>query len=130
MKITFKSLSIIFLYSVFFSCQKRKSEIHYIGLYTATVTSVSCENLKKATHKTDLILSEKENNELLKLFSQLKPIGNDVNINARLYGEVINENAERSDFCMNLGFIELNGKKYMVNDELREYILQLTKKKK
>ncbi|WP_185287649.1 hypothetical protein [Chryseobacterium lactis] len=125
-----KFLLIAFVCSVLFSCQKQKSEIHYIGLYTTTITSLSCADLKKATHKTDLTLSEKENNELMQLFSRLKLAANDVNIDARLYGSIINEKKENLNFCMNLGFIELNGKKYVVDDELREYILKLTERKK
>ncbi len=119
----------VFLCLILSGCQKPKSEIHYIGLYTSVITSLSCDNLKKATHKSNLILSEKENNELLTLFSHLTPTANDINIDARLYGFVWDEKNKRSDFCMNLGLIELNGKKYFVNDELRKYVLKLTKEK-
>jgi hypothetical protein len=127
MKTLSKLVLIISLFSILFSCQNQKSEIHYIGLYTTTITSLNCENLKKATHKKNLNLSGQQNEELLKMFSELKPVTKDVNIDVRLYGFIFNKEYKRLDFCMNIGFIEINNKKYFVSEKLKEYILKITK---
>lgn len=123
----FHNLSIILLL-VLFSCQNQKGEIQYIDIYITTVRSITCENLKKSTHKKKLLLSNTENKELSKMFSDLKPAESDWNIDARLYGIVYN-GAEKLNFCMSTTIIEINNKKYFVNDQLRDYIVKLTTKK-
>lgn len=127
MKFLYKLFLIIFSYSIFISCQKQQSEIHSIGFYTTTITSVSCEKLKKTSHKKSKILSDEENAKLLTLFSQLKPIESDVNLDARLYGNVYDKSKE-INFCMNIGIIEINGMKFYVSDDLKQYMLFLSKK--
>lgn len=127
MKFLLKLFLIIFSYSIFFSCQKQQAEIHYIGFYTTTITLVNCEKLKKSSHKKSKILSDEENTELLTLFSQLKPIENNTNLDARLYGCVY-DRSQKINFCMNIGIIEINGKKFHVSDKLKQYMLLLSKK--
>lgn len=123
----FHNLSIILLL-VLFSCQNQKGEIHYIDIYTTTVRSVTCENLMQSTHKKKLLLSNIENMELSKIFSNLKPAESGWNIDARIYG-IVYDRAKRLDFCMSTTIIEINNKKYFVNDQLRDYIIKLTTKK-
>jgi hypothetical protein len=67
-----------------------------------------------------------ENKELSILFSTLKPAEPDWNIDARLYGTVYSDD-NRLDFCMSTTIIEVNNKKYFVNDKLINYIVNLTR---
>ena len=114
---------------MFLSCQKQQAEIHSIGFYTTTITLVSCEKLKKASHKKSKVLLDEENAKLLILFSKLKPIESDTNLDARLYGYVYDK-SQKINFCMNIGIIEINGKKFNVSDELKQYMLLLSRKLK
>lgn len=123
----FYNLSIILLF-VLFGCQEQKSEIQYIDIYTTTIRSITCENLRKSTHKNQLSLSSMESKKLSKMFSDLKPAESDWNIDARLYG-IIYDKAKKLNFCMSTTIIEINNKKYFVNDQLRDYVVKLTTKK-
>lgn len=98
-----------------------------MGLYTTTITLVKCENLKKSTHLKKVTLSPEQDKEILNIFSQLKPIKENLDVDARLYG-FINDGSQRLDFCMSATIIEINGKKYSVDNSLRTYIIKLTKK--
>lgn len=119
---------IIFMFLLFINCQKPKSEIHYISLYTTTITLVKCENLKKSSTTKSIVLSDEENDELVNIFSHLKPLKKNLGIDARVYGSVY-DGSKKISFCSSVGVIEINNKKYLVDDKLREYLLMLTSKK-
>jgi len=118
------TILIIFL-SLLISCKKSKGELHYINLYSTTITLLKCENLKKSSQLKNIILSEKENSEMLTIFSHLKPVKDNFDVDSRLYGTVY-ESSKRFDFCMSTTIIEINNKKFFVDDELRDYIVKLT----
>lgn len=115
------------MFLLFFNCQKPKSEIHYISLYTSTITLLKCENLKKSSNTKSIVLSDEENNELVNIFYHLKPIKENLGIDARVYGSVY-DGSKKMNFCSSIGVIEINNKKYSVDDNLREYLLMLTTK--
>lgn len=110
-------------------CNKPKGELHYMNLYSTTITLLKCENLKKSSQLRNLILSDKENDALLDVFSKLQPINNNLDIDARMYG-IIYKGSEKLNFCMSTTIIEINNEKYFVDDQLREYMLMLTTQKK
>lgn len=122
-----KILNILFILFLLImsSCKNPKGEIEYIDIYTTTARSISCENLKKAKYKKKVLLSTPENHKLLKLITTLKPADSDWNIDARLYGFVY-DGSEKLNFCMSTTIIEINNKKFFVDDELRDYIVKLT----
>lgn len=122
------SYSLFTLFSLFLicNCQKQKGEIHYISLSTNTITFIKCENLKNSPNKKNHILSEKENDTLICLFSNLKVLQKDLDVDARIYGSII-DGSQKIDFCSGIGVIEINNKKYSVDNNLRLYLLKLTK---
>lgn len=93
------------------------------------IRSINCDSLKFHSNKKQLILSNEENNKLVNIFSQLKPIQKALDIDARVYGSIY-DGSKKLDFCSGIGVVEINEKKYFVNDELREYLLMLTTRKK
>jgi|GEM_PF-1988176 len=129
MKVLNKSLFSILLLSLFFSCQKQKGQIYYINMGISPIRSIDCNNLKLHTDKKQLILSNEENSKLVNLFSRLKPIQESLDVDARVYGSVY-DGSKELDFCSGIGVIEINNKKYFVDDSLREYLLILTTKEK
>jgi hypothetical protein len=110
-----------------FSCDKKRSQIHYMNLYTTTVISISCHDLTNSTQTELRVLSEIENKQVFALISRLKPADSDWNIDARINGFLYN-NSKKIDFCMSTTIFEMGGKKYFVNDNMREYMIELTKK--
>lgn len=119
---------IIFIFLFFYNCQKNIPEINFINLYTTTITSVKCENLRKASNVKSIILSDEENDNLLSSFSKLKPASKDLSIDARVYGSIY-DGSKKLDFCSGIGVIEINNKKYLVDKNLRDNLLMLTQGK-
>lgn len=60
---------------------------------------LKCENLKKSSQLKYLALSDNENDEILNIFSHLKQLKKDLDIDARVSGIVYKE-SEKFDFCM------------------------------
>ncbi|KIC62101.1 hypothetical protein [Chryseobacterium taiwanense] len=120
---------IVLVFLFFYNCQKNISEINFINLYTTTITSVKCENLKKAPSVKNVILSDEENDKLLNNFSKLKPAPNGLNIDARVYGSIY-DGSKKLDFCSGIGVIEINNKKYLVDKYLRDNLITLTQGKR
>lgn len=125
MKKWFISLCLMYLLLLVNCSQKKIAEIHFINLYTTTIIAVKCEDLKKSTHLKNLTLDSDETENLLKLFKNLKPASSNYKVDARLFG-VAKNGSEKTEFCMSAGVIDLNGKRYFVNDELRNFILKLS----
>ncbi|AYZ11964.1 hypothetical protein EGY05_08520 [Chryseobacterium arthrosphaerae] len=128
MKVIFKLFLTIFLFLVL-SCQKQEGQIYYIDMGISPVRSINCDSLRLHPNKKQLTLSNDENNKLINIFSKLIPVKNNLDVDARLYGFVY-DGSKKLDFCSGIGVIELNGKKYLVNDSLREYMIKLTLRKK
>ena len=116
---------LISLLVLFISCSEKTGELQYINLYTTTIISINCDEVVKSNGVKKLIFSKEEEAELIKIFSKLKPADSDWNIDARVFGFIF-ENSTKLRFCMSTTIIEINGKKYFVNDELRDYILKIT----
>lgn len=129
MIVLYKLFITILLCSLFFGCQKQDGQIYYIDMRISPIRSIHCDSLKLHPNKKQLILSNEENNKLANIFSQLKPIQESLDIDARVYGYVYN-GSKKMDFCSGIGIIKINEKKYLVNDKLREYLLKLTTQKK
>lgn len=121
-------INFIFILVLFncYSCEKKHSEINYIFLNTTTVVALSCNDLANSSQIKNLILSDDNNERLAKIFSKLKPAESDWNVDARISGFIYN-NSTKLNFCMSSTIIEINGKKYFVNDELRSYMISITK---
>lgn len=119
-------ISILIIY-ILFSCNSRKnSEIHYISFSKITAIPIECENLRNnSDYKKQL--SYKEANKLYHLMSNLQPAGDEYSADARAYGIIYNHNGSAKHFCMGNNIIEIDNKKYFVNEKLREYMLELTK---
>lgn len=118
-------ISLVLLFSMFTSCQKQKTQLHYINLYSTTITDVKCENLKKSTNLKSIRLSDKENNKLLELFKTLKRTDKETTVDARLFG-TIDQDSKKINICMSINFININGEKFYVNNALRNYLMSLT----
>lgn len=129
MKVLNKLLFSILLLSLLFGCQKQEGEIYYINMGISPIRSIDCNSLKLHPNKKQLILSNEENSKLVNLFSKLKPIQGSLDVDSRVYGSVY-DGSKKLDFCSGIGVIEINNKKYFVDDNLREYLLILTTKKK
>lgn len=111
----------------FSGCRKIEPEVHFINLYTTTVTRIPCENLKKSGSTQTIVLSDKENDRLTGLFSRLQPVDKNLDIDARMYGFVYS-GTKKLDFCLNPGLIEINTGKFLVSPELRNFLVELTNK--
>ena len=109
------------------SCSQKKSEIQYMSLYSTTIISINCNELLKSSQIKKLNLTDKEANELVKIFSQLDPADSGWNIDARVSG-FIYDSSKKLNFCMSGTIIDINGAKYFVNDNLRNQIIQITNK--
>ena len=73
-----------------------------------------------------VVLTKEEDSELIKIFAELKPADYDWNVDARVSG-FLYEQSTKLNFCMSTTIIEINSKKYFVNDKLRDYIVKITK---
>ncbi len=112
----------------FLGCQRSNPEIHFINLYTTTITLVQCENLKKSPSTRKIVLTDRENDILADLFSHLQPVQRNPDIDARMYGFVYRR-TEKLDFCLSVTIVEINDRKFLVSPELRDYLVKLTKSK-
>ena len=124
----FNLILLAFILSVISSCNKQKCEFRYINLYTTTITAVKCENLRKSSNLKTIQLSDIEANKLIEIFSTLEPIKEYSRIHARLFG-FFYQDSKKINICMSINIIEVNGKQYSVNNELRDYMTHLTEKK-
>lgn len=124
----FNLILLAFLLSVISSCHKQKGEFRYINLYTTTITAVKCENLRKSSNLKTIQLSDIETNKLIEIFSTLEPIKEYSGIDSRLFG-FFYQDSKKINICMSINIIEINGKQYSVNSELRDYMMHLTEKK-
>lgn len=110
------------------SCKNNDfGEVKFIDLNTQTVVNVSCEQLKTKYSTKVKKIDSQEAGKLFYLFKKLKRADADWNVNARLFG-FIKTDAKKIEFCMGNNVIIIEGKKYFVNDSLREYILKITTK--
>ena len=109
------------------SCDRKRSQIHYMNFYTTTIKSISCDDLGQSQQTKVRVLSELETRKIFDLISRLKPADSDWTINARIDG-FLYKSSKRIDFCMSTTIIEVEEKKYFVNDDLRAYMIVLTKK--
>ena len=113
---------------MFYSCyNSNHGELNYIDLKKETTINISCNDLKKY-HLDTRNLNEIEEHQMLKLFKILKVADDEWKIDARVYGYIFEKN-KRINFCMSRTIIDIEGKKYFVSDQLRDYILVLTRKK-
>lgn len=128
MKILCKPFLIAFVLYLLCSCQKEEGKIYYIDMSISPIRSIHCDSLRQSSAKKQLVLSNESNNKLSKIFSNLKPTEATRDIDARVYGWVYEE-TQTLNFCMGIGVIEINNKKYFVNDELRDYMRKITTKK-
>lgn len=109
----------------FSGCRRMEPEVHFINLYTTTVTRIPCENLKKSGITQTIMLSDEENDRLTGLFSRLQPVDKNLDIDARMYGFVYS-GTEKLDFCLSASLIEINTRKFLVSPELRNFLVGLT----
>lgn len=123
----FSLISLVFLFSVILSCNKQRGEFRYINLYATTIIDVKCENLRRSSNLKTIQLSDIETNKLIEIFSKLEPIKEYNGIDARLFGSFY-QDSKKINICMSINIIEINGKQYSVNSELRDYMMYLTEK--
>lgn len=57
-----------------------------MSLYSTTIISINCNELLQSNQIKKLILTNKETNELAKIFTQLKPADSGWEIDARVAG--------------------------------------------
>lgn len=122
----------IIILCVFFNCNDsstEQSQIYYMDFYASTIRSISCKDLQKSSNVKKVVLSEQEVEKLYFLISNLPLAGRDyTSMDTRAYG-VIYDKGNKKNFCMSSTIIEIDYKKYFVSEELREYVLELTKEK-
>lgn len=125
MKTLIKLVLLIVIIFTFLNCKKQEGELHYISMYISPVRSINCDSLKSSNHLKNLKLTIEEQKSLVSNFSQLKLAEVNLDVDARVFGS-IEKDSKKYDFCAGIGVIEINNKKYMVDDNLRNYLLKLT----
>lgn len=101
-----------------------KGELNYIDLSDEIIVNVSCDDLKKNYSTNKIQLTENEKEDLIRLFKSLKTAGKNWNTDARLFGFVYDDE-KKINFCMGNNIILINEKLYLVDDNLRKYIVKL-----
>ncbi|MEG1592022.1 hypothetical protein [Chryseobacterium sp.] len=124
----FNLILLAFIFSIISSCNKQRGEFRYTNLYATTIIDVKCENLRKSSNLKTIQLFNIETKKLIEIFSKLEPIKEYNGVDARLFG-FFYQDSKRINICMSINIIEINGKQYSVNNELRDYIMYLTEKK-
>lgn len=102
-----------------------KGELNYMNMLISPTRSINCDSLKSSNHIKHLKLTIEEQKYLVSNFSQLKLAEVDLEVDARVFGS-IEKDSKKYDFCAGIGVIEINNKKYFVDDNLRNYLLKLT----
>lgn len=125
MKTLFKLVLLFVIFSTFLNCTKQEGELHYISMYISPIRSINCDSLKAHSQLKYLELSINEQNNLIDTFTRLKLAGDGWEVDARVFGS-IEKDSKKYDFCAGIGVIEINNKKYIVDDNLRNYLLKLT----
>lgn len=127
MKTFFKLFLLFVVSSIFLNCKKQEGELHYISMYISPTIRISCDNLKSSSHLKHLDMTVEEQNNLIDAFSQLKLAEDGWGVDARVFGS-IEKDSKKYEFCAGIGVIDINNKKYIVNDYLRNYLIKLTTK--
>lgn len=121
---------IVFYFSIisFFSnCTEQNGEINYINLYSTSIISIKCESLKTYSQLKNKSLTNEERKKIASAFSKLKLSEKGFNVDARIFGFFEFE-SKQYNFCGGINIIEINNKKYFVDENLRRIIVNLTRK--
>lgn len=126
-----KVIIYIIVSCICFNCNdssNEQSQIYYMDFYASTIRSISCNDLQKSSKIQKVLLSDQEAEKLCFLIFNLPLAERDyISMDARAYGIVYDNIGNKKSFCMSLTLIEIDNKKYFVSEELRDYILELTK---